>query len=124
MVTSNRLRLPTLLAKMAATVDIISGGRLIFGIGSGGSRNRALAPDALEILRRDFDAYGVDVVPTAEAVAALDEAIVITRRLWREVAPFDFEGRGADRRAPAGRGPAGIRPVSAPCATRVRLLTP
>src|SRR5579859_2405009 len=36
-VTSNRIRPPAVLAKMAATVDIIAGGRLIFGIGAGGS---------------------------------------------------------------------------------------
>src|ERR1700730_6863044 len=32
-VTSNRLRYPTVLAKMAATVDVIAEGRLVFGIG-------------------------------------------------------------------------------------------
>src|ERR1700740_2638981 len=37
-VTSNRLRSPTLLAKMAATVDQIAEGRLVLGIGAGGSR--------------------------------------------------------------------------------------
>ena len=37
-VTSNRLRSPALLAKMAATVDIVAGGRLDFGIGAGGSQ--------------------------------------------------------------------------------------
>jgi alkanesulfonate monooxygenase SsuD/methylene tetrahydromethanopterin reductase-like flavin-dependent oxidoreductase (luciferase family) len=36
-VTSNRLRPPPVLVKMAATVDIIAGGRLVFGIGAGGS---------------------------------------------------------------------------------------
>ena len=93
MVTDNRLRLPTLLAKMAATVDIISGGRLIFGIGVGGSLTRSLDPAVLAIVRREFDAYGVELVPTPEAIAALGEALTITRRLWTEPEPFDFEGR-------------------------------
>jgi alkanesulfonate monooxygenase SsuD/methylene tetrahydromethanopterin reductase-like flavin-dependent oxidoreductase (luciferase family) len=43
MVTSNRLRNHALLAKMAATVDAISGGRLDFGIGAGAT-HLVLAP--------------------------------------------------------------------------------
>ena len=93
MVTDNRLRLPTLLAKMAATVDIVSGGRLVFGVGVGGSLTRSLDPAVLAIVRREFDAYGVALVPTPEAIAALGEALTITRRLWTETEPFDFEGR-------------------------------
>ena len=93
MVTDNRLRLPTLLAKMAATVDIVSGGRLIFGIGVGGSLTRSLDPAVLAIVRREFEAYGVELVPTPEAIEALGEALTITRRLWTETEPFDFEGR-------------------------------
>ena len=43
-VTSNRLRNPALLAKMAATTDIIAGGRLDFGIGAGGSQDHRPEP--------------------------------------------------------------------------------
>lgn len=90
-VTSNRIRPPAVLAKMAATVDQISGGRLVFGIGAGGSA--VSDPAALALVRREFDAYGIDVVTPAEAVGALAEAVTIIRRLWTEDEPFDFEGR-------------------------------
>ena len=90
-VTSNRLRPPTLLAKMAATVDQISRGRLIFGIGAGGSR--VSDPAGLELVLREFNAYGIDVVSPAEAIGALDEACTIIRRMWSETEPFDFDGR-------------------------------
>ena len=90
-VTSNRLRHPALLAKMAATVDIISGGRLVFGIGAGGSR--VPDPQVLAGVHREYDAYGVDVVAPSEALAALDEACTIAKRMWTETDPFDFDGR-------------------------------
>jgi alkanesulfonate monooxygenase SsuD/methylene tetrahydromethanopterin reductase-like flavin-dependent oxidoreductase (luciferase family) len=93
MVTDNRLRLPTLLAKMAAAVDIISEGRLVFGIGVGACVLRNLDPAVMEIARREFDAYGVGLVSAPEAIGALDEALTITRRLWTESDPFDFSGR-------------------------------
>src|SRR6202044_583029 len=89
-VTSNRLRHPALLAKMEATVDIISGGRLEFGIGAGGSR--VPDPHVLAFVHREYDAYGVDVVAPSEALAALDEACTIAKRMWTETEPFDFDG--------------------------------
>jgi alkanesulfonate monooxygenase SsuD/methylene tetrahydromethanopterin reductase-like flavin-dependent oxidoreductase (luciferase family) len=90
-VTSNRIRPPALLAKMAATVDVIAGGRLDFGIGVGG----ALVSDEAVVqgVRREYDAYGVDVIPVSEAVKALAEACTIVKRMWTEDAPFDFDGR-------------------------------
>jgi alkanesulfonate monooxygenase SsuD/methylene tetrahydromethanopterin reductase-like flavin-dependent oxidoreductase (luciferase family) len=91
MVTGNRTRRPAVLAKMAATVDIIAGGRLDFGIGAGGTA--VSDPDALAIVRREFDAYGIDVVRPSEALVALDEACTIAKRLWDEDEPFDFDGR-------------------------------
>jgi alkanesulfonate monooxygenase SsuD/methylene tetrahydromethanopterin reductase-like flavin-dependent oxidoreductase (luciferase family) len=87
-VTSNRLRSPTLLAKMAATVDIISGGRLDFGIGAGGSR---VAGDNPAI--REYEAYGVPLVSPGEAVRDFRESCEIIRRMWTETEPFDFDGR-------------------------------
>ncbi len=89
-VTSNRLRPPALLAKMAATVDQISGGRLVFGIGAGGSN----LPDAgyQAMIRREYDGYGIDLVSPREAVTALGEACAIVRRMWTADDPFDFTG--------------------------------
>ena len=89
MVTSNRIRPPALLAKIAATVDVVSGGRLDFGIGAG---SRTDIPWA----RREYDAYGLPYVSAGDAVGSLAEACTIIRRLWAEDAPFDFHGRYYD----------------------------
>jgi alkanesulfonate monooxygenase SsuD/methylene tetrahydromethanopterin reductase-like flavin-dependent oxidoreductase (luciferase family) len=91
MVTGNRTRRPAVLAKMAATVDIIAGGRLDFGIGAGGTA--VSDPAALAIVHREFDAYGIEVVRPSEAIVALGEACTIAKRLWDEDEPFDFDGR-------------------------------
>src|SRR5438105_1904841 len=90
-VTSNRLRPPAVLAKMAATVDQISGGRLVFGIGAGGSR--VPDPVGLQMVVREFEAYGLEIVSPSEAVGALGEACTLIRRMWTEDEPFEFEGR-------------------------------
>lgn len=94
LVTSNRIRPPAVLGKMASTVDVISGGRLVMGIGVGGTRqppgaggiageNPALA---------EYAAYGLTLVPPGEGVARLAETVEILRRMWAEDV-FDFEGR-------------------------------
>jgi Luciferase-like monooxygenase len=93
MVTSNRLRNPALLAKMAATVDVIAGGRLDFGIGAGGSQLPGAPEEVAAIVRREFNAYGVPIVPAGQAVGALAEACTLIRRMWTENGPFDFSGR-------------------------------
>jgi alkanesulfonate monooxygenase SsuD/methylene tetrahydromethanopterin reductase-like flavin-dependent oxidoreductase (luciferase family) len=86
-VTSNRLRSPTLLAKMAATVDQIADGRLVLGIGAGGSRVAVQNPAV-----REFEAYGVPLVSPGEAAADLAQSCEIIRRMWTEDEPFDFDG--------------------------------
>jgi alkanesulfonate monooxygenase SsuD/methylene tetrahydromethanopterin reductase-like flavin-dependent oxidoreductase (luciferase family) len=85
LVTSNRIRPPALLAKMAATVDVVSGGRLQFGIGAG---SRTDIPWA----RREYDAYGLPYSNAGDAVGGLAEALTVIRRLWDEDKPFDFDG--------------------------------
>jgi alkanesulfonate monooxygenase SsuD/methylene tetrahydromethanopterin reductase-like flavin-dependent oxidoreductase (luciferase family) len=91
-VTSNRIRPPAVLAKMAATVDVIAAGRLVFGIGAGGSATSD--PGYAQLVHREYDPFGIDVVPTDEALAALADTCALVKRLWTEDKPFDFDGRG------------------------------
>jgi alkanesulfonate monooxygenase SsuD/methylene tetrahydromethanopterin reductase-like flavin-dependent oxidoreductase (luciferase family) len=85
MVTSNRFRPPALLAKIATTVDIVSDGRLEFGIGAG-------SRPSLPMARREYEAHGLPYHDADDAVASLAEACTVIRRLWTEDVPFDFDG--------------------------------
>jgi F420-dependent oxidoreductase-like protein len=79
MVSSVTYRNPAMLAKMAVTVDHISGGRLDFGIGAGWHEAEHLG-------------YGLDFPSPGTRVAMLDEALTIIRRLWTEES-VTFDGR-------------------------------
>jgi alkanesulfonate monooxygenase SsuD/methylene tetrahydromethanopterin reductase-like flavin-dependent oxidoreductase (luciferase family) len=85
LVTSNRFRPPAMLAKIAATVDVISGGRLDFGIGAG---SRPSVPSA----RQEYDAHGLPYADFGDSVDALAEACIVIKRLWTDPEPFDFDG--------------------------------
>jgi alkanesulfonate monooxygenase SsuD/methylene tetrahydromethanopterin reductase-like flavin-dependent oxidoreductase (luciferase family) len=89
LVTSNRFRPPAVLAKIAATVDVISGGRLDFGIGAGSRPGHPIA-------RREYEAHGLPFHDFAHGVARLAEACTVIRRLWTETEPFDFHGAHLD----------------------------
>lgn len=80
MVANNLIRPPAVLAKIAATADVISRGRLVMGIGAGASTERESA------------AYGLPEPSAAERIGRLREACVIVKRMWTEPA-FDFDGR-------------------------------
>lgn len=79
MVTGNTYRHPAVLANMGATVDIISQGRLDFGIGAGWNE-------------QEHTAYGIPLYATGERIRRLGEACEVIKRMWTEQAP-DFEGR-------------------------------
>jgi F420-dependent oxidoreductase-like protein len=79
LVLCNPFRHPLLLAKMAASLDAISGGRLILGLGT-------------EWHEGEFRAYGYPYEPPAARVRRLDEAAQIIRKMWTEEMP-SFEGR-------------------------------
>jgi probable F420-dependent oxidoreductase len=72
-------RNPAVTAKMAETLDRLSGGRLVLGLGAGGS-------DA------EFGAFGLPVRPPREKVDAFEEALEVVRRLWTEPS-VTLEGR-------------------------------
>jgi alkanesulfonate monooxygenase SsuD/methylene tetrahydromethanopterin reductase-like flavin-dependent oxidoreductase (luciferase family) len=62
-------RHPAVVARMASTLQIASGGRLVLGIGIGG------AP-------KEHAAYGIDFPEAPERVARLEEAVAVMRALW------------------------------------------
>ena len=68
LVTSNTFRHPALLAKEAVTVDHVSGGRLILGLGTGWHED-------------EHRRFGIDLPPVGERVDRLEEAIVMIRGL-------------------------------------------
>ena len=71
-------RTPAVLAKMAETLDRLSGGRLILGLGGGHSDE-------------EFRAFGLPARTPRDKVDGLDEAIRILRGLWSERS-FSFDG--------------------------------
>jgi alkanesulfonate monooxygenase SsuD/methylene tetrahydromethanopterin reductase-like flavin-dependent oxidoreductase (luciferase family) len=93
LVTSNRVREPAVLGKIATTVDVISHGRLVMGIGVGGTHQPAGAGgvQGANPAVAEYEAYGLSLVPPAEGIARLAETIAILRRMWTEDV-FDFTG--------------------------------
>lgn len=78
MVTCNNYRNPALLAKMASTVDVISNGRLRFGIGGGWYEH-------------EYTAYGYDFPEVPVRLRQLREALKIIKTMWTEKEAF-FDG--------------------------------
>lgn len=79
MVTGNTYRHPAVLANIGATVDVISGGRLDFGVGAGWNET-------------EHNAYGIPLYSPGERIRRFGEACEIIKRMWTETAP-SFEGK-------------------------------
>ena len=72
-------RPPALLAKMASTLQALSGGRMVFAIGAGWREE-------------EYKRYGYEFPRPAVRIAQLEEAIKLARKMWTEEAPT-FEGK-------------------------------
>jgi F420-dependent oxidoreductase-like protein len=70
-VTGNTYRHPAVLAKMGATIDHISGGRLVMGLGAGWQEN-------------EHAAYGIEFGTVGERLRKLDEACQIIKGLFEQ----------------------------------------
>jgi F420-dependent oxidoreductase-like protein len=71
MVLCTSFRNPSLLAKMAATLDVISGGRLEFGIGAGAQRDEHVA-------------FGMPFPKSSVRIGRMQEAVEIIKKMWTE----------------------------------------
>ncbi len=79
MVAGNTYRHPAVLAKMAATLDHITGGRVVLGLGAGWQEN-------------EHRQYGIPFYTVAERLKRLDEACQVVKALYKEP-KANFAGR-------------------------------
>jgi len=80
LVTGNTYRNPALLAKMAATIDQISNGRLILGIGA-------------SWYKEEHETFGWDFPDARERSDRLEEAVELIKMLFTAEGPIDYNGR-------------------------------
>ena len=71
MVGCNGYRNPALLAKITSTIDVISGGRLAWGVGAGWYEH-------------EFNGYGYGFPPPKDRIGMLREAVEIVKAMWTE----------------------------------------
>src|SRR4051794_2986893 len=79
LVSPAAFRHPSQLAKVVASVDQISGGRVELGLGSGWHE-------------REHEAFGFPFAPLAERLAVLEEQLQIVAGEWADDGPFSFDG--------------------------------
>jgi F420-dependent oxidoreductase-like protein len=80
LVTGIIYRYPSVLAKITATLDVLSKGRLFMGIGAGWNEQESLA-------------YGISFPSNQERMLRLEEAIQVIRKMWTEEPYASFNGK-------------------------------
>lgn len=80
LVMGQRFRNPALVGKMGATLQLMSGGRFILGMGAGWKEDEHLA-------------YGYDFLDANTRINQLEEAVIIIKRLWYDKSPMTYYGR-------------------------------
>lgn len=115
LVSGNTYRAPALLAKMAATVEEISRGRLILGMGAGW-------------FEREHSAYGIPFYTPGERARRLTESVEIVKKLFTQnrttydgryydIVDAPFQPRSVGRTHPpiliGGMGPKVVQPLAA-----------
>ena len=78
LVLGNDYKHPAVVAKEAATLDVLSDGRLEFGLGAGW-------------MTADYDALGLPYDSPGVRIERLAEALAVVKGAWGD-GPFDFEG--------------------------------
>ena len=73
LVSCNSYRPPALLAKMAASLHSLSGGRFVLGYGAGWKKD-------------EYEAYGYDFASPAVRIAMMEEGLQVIKALWRDEA--------------------------------------
>src|SRR2546425_11539047 len=79
LVSPMTFRHPALLARMAAAVDVLSGGRLVLGVGAGWNV-------------AEHEAFGIGLPPLRERFDRFEEGITVIKALWTG-GPVDLDGR-------------------------------
>src|SRR5579859_1380539 len=79
LVFDNDYRHPVVLAKEAATLDVLSGGRLDFGLGAGW-------------MTSDYDASGIAYDPPGTRIERMEEALTVVKGLFSG-RPYSFQGK-------------------------------
>jgi F420-dependent oxidoreductase-like protein len=80
LVTGITYRHPSVLAKMGASLDVLSKGRLFMGVGAAWNQEESLA-------------YGIPFFPNKERLLRLEEAIQIICKMWTEEPAATFNGK-------------------------------